>query len=93
MWHELVMHGIGGRTVAEAQQNLSYTEFCRWLVYRKQRGSLHPGLRADRAAGLLALMYASAHKQKGGQDYTLWDFLPFEEEPPITMERAMEAWR
>lgn len=93
MWHELVMHGIGGRTVAEAQQRMSYTEFCRWLTYRRQRGSLHPGLRADRAAGLLALLYANAHRQKGAPALKLWDFLPHEEEPPITLERAMEAWR
>lgn len=38
-------------------------------------------------------MYAGAHKRKGGQDYKLWDFLPHEDEPPITMEQAMEAWR
>ncbi|MCH4563342.1 hypothetical protein MKP05_09390 [Halomonas sp. EGI 63088] len=92
MWHELVMHGIGGRTVAEAQSRMSYTEFCRWLAYRRKRGSLHPGLRADRGAAMLATLYANAHRKKSDTPLSLYTFLPFEEEPPITLERAMELW-
>ena len=38
-------------------------------------------------------MYASAHKAKGKPAPTLWDFLPHEEEPPISLEQAMDAWR
>lgn len=93
MWHELVLNGVGGRTVAEAQQRMSYTEFCRWLAYRRQRGSFNPGLRADRAAGLLAAIYVNAHRKKGATAHSLWDFLPHEDEPPITMEQAMDTWR
>ena len=47
MWHELVLCGIGGRTIAEAQTRLSYEEFCRWASYRALRGLLNPGLRIE----------------------------------------------
>ncbi|WP_422730751.1 phage tail assembly protein T [Onishia taeanensis] len=72
---------------------MSYVEFLRWAAYRRKRGSLHPGLRADRATAPLTLMYANTHRNKGTSAHQIWDFLPHEEEPPITMERAMEAWR
>ncbi|MGM0927522.1 MAG: phage tail assembly protein T [Pseudomonadota bacterium] len=83
---------MGGRTVAEAQQSMSYAEFCRWLAYRRKRGSLHPGLRGDRQAALLAMLYINAHKKKGSQATKLHDLLPHEEEPPISMEEAMKTW-
>lgn len=41
--------GVGGRTVAEAKQNMSYAEFVNWCQYRHQYGSLHVGMRVDRA--------------------------------------------
>ena len=48
MWHELVLCGIGGRTIAEAQQRLSYTEFFAWVRYRRKqsRARLIDGLSA-----------------------------------------------
>lgn len=67
-------------------------EFGRWAAYRRKRGSLHPGLRVDRAVGLLAALYVNSHKKKGSTPHKLWDFLPCEDEPPITMEQAMETW-
>lgn len=87
------MAGIGGRTIAEAQQRLSYAEVQQWVAYRAKRGTLHPGLRQDRAAGLLATLYANAHRQKDAQPYQLWAFLPHEEPPPLTLEQAMAQWR
>lgn len=93
MWHELVLNGVGGRTVAEAQQRMSYTEFCRWLVFRKRRGTLHPGRRGDRQAALLAMIYVNANQKKGATPRKLWDFLPHEEEPSISLEQAMEQWQ
>lgn len=86
------MHGIGGRTVAEAQQRMSYAEFCRWLAYRRKRGTLHPGLRGDRHAALLASLYINARKNKSAQATSIYDLLPYEEEPPISMEQAMQTW-
>lgn len=45
LWCELVMNGIGGRTIAEAQQNMTYPEFMVWMKFRAKRGSLHQGMR------------------------------------------------
>jgi hypothetical protein len=43
----------------------------------------------------LAVLYANGHRDEKvrPQPYTIWDFLAHEEEPPITMEQAMETWQ
>ena len=36
------MNGIGGRTIAEAQENMTYPEFLVWVKFRqKQIGRAH----------------------------------------------------
>lgn len=84
------MNGIGGCTIAEAQQRISYREFLTWARFRAKRGSLHHGTRTDHAAALLASLYANAHSKNGG--YSLYDFLPHEQTPEPTIEQAMAAW-
>lgn len=84
------MAGVGGRTIAEAQERLSYSEFISWQKYRAKRGSLNLGMRVERGAALLATLYANAHSKQGG--YKLFDFMPHEEEPPVSLETAMEKW-
>ncbi|MOA57370.1 hypothetical protein D3C78_1815340 [compost metagenome] len=81
--------GIGGRTVAEAQQRLSYPEFLSWQKYRVKRGSLHLGMRVERGSALLATLYANAH---GKRPYKIHEFMPHEDEPPLSLEQAMNAW-
>ena len=78
------MCGIGGRTIAEAQQRISYPEFVRWAQYRSKRGSLHTGMRVERAAALLATLFANAHSKEGG--YKIYDFMPHDEEPELTLD-------
>jgi len=84
------MHGIGGRTIVEAQQNLSYREFLKWCRFRAKRGSLHLGMRVDRASALLAAIYRNSHSKEGG--YKIHDFAPFEDVPELTLEQAMKEW-
>lgn len=91
MWHELVLCGVGGRTIAEAQHRISYKEFLRWAEYRALRGSLHIGMRVEGGIGMLAAMYANAHSKYGG--YSAYDFAPHLEEPEISLEQAMERWQ
>lgn len=91
MWHELVLNGIGGNTILEAQHKVSYDEFMSWAAYRRMRGSLNVGLRIDRGSALLASMYANSKSKNGG--YRVYDFTPFEEEPPISVDQAMEKWK
>ncbi|WP_263293054.1 hypothetical protein [Pseudomonas sp. BF-R-30] len=38
----------------------------------------------------LAVLYANAHSKNGG--YTLYDFMPHDSEPEISLEQAMESW-
>ena len=85
------MNGIGGCTVAEAKACMSYREFRRWVAFRNKRGSLNPGLRQEYGAAMLASILANVHSKKGG--YRVWDFAPHHDEPPITVEQAMEAWK
>lgn len=84
------MHGIGGRTIAEAQETLSYREFQTWCRYRRKRGSMNVGMRVDRGAALLAALYSNAHSKEGGK--RIHDFAPHEDVPTLTLEQAMKEW-
>lgn len=86
------MCGVGGRTIAEAQQRISYVEFCQWSQYRAKRGSLNLGLRVERGSALLATMYANAHRSKHAAAFQLHDFAPHHDQPVITLEEAMKTW-
>jgi len=78
--------GIGGKTIEEAQKNISYEEFIRWVVYRKKRGSLHFGMRIEKSSALLAQIIANRYRGKDDPPFSLYDFTPHEEEPELTIE-------
>lgn len=86
------MCGIGGRTIAEAQQRMSWKEFVRWSKYRQMRGTLNLGMRLERGSALLASMYANRHRDKNTPAYDLYDFAPHHEQPEATLEEAMASW-
>ena len=88
-WAELVLNGIGGRTIAEAKASISYREFQFWREYAKTRGSLNIGLRLDDALADLKYMYAVAEGFKVEDRY---DFLPFHDAPEISFEEAMQMF-
>lgn len=90
MWHELVLNGIGGNTIAEAVQNMSYVEFCQWCRYRRQFGSMNVGMRVEHGAAMNASLFASANSKRS---YKIFDFAPHINEPKIEMDWAMENWR
>ena len=54
----MVLAGVGGRTVEEAQNRMSYSEFVQWIAYRNRWGSLHLGMRIDRATARGAALFA-----------------------------------
>lgn len=88
------MCGIGGRTIAEAQQRMSYPEFARWVAYRRKRGPLNLGLRVDRGAAVLAQLYApTKYKREGGGRFRLSDFMPWADEQPVSLDEAMAEWK
>jgi hypothetical protein len=67
-----VLNGIGGRTVEEAQERMSYAEFLDWLTFIKMRGSLNLGNRLESG---FALLLSSWIKSKGGTAEQI-DFMP-----------------
>jgi hypothetical protein len=60
------------------------------MRYRKLRGGFNLGLRVERGSALLAMLYANAHSKNGG--YSIFDFMPNMDEPPLTLEQAQERW-
>lgn len=54
-----------------------------------QAGSLHVGMRVERGSALLAALYANSHSK---ETYKLYDFMPHEEEPVISLDQALETW-
>lgn len=89
----MVLAGVGGRTIVEAQRNLSHAEFFAWAEYRKKRGPLNPLLRQESGFALLAGLLCAAHgiKGSGGQILTHKDFMPYaHDEPEATVEDFMK---
>lgn len=93
MWHELVLNGIGGHTIAEAQERISAAEFGRWVAYRKKRGSLHPGLRAEAAVATLSALTANLHRKKDAPAFSFYAFAPHHDEPKLSLAEAMQNWK
>jgi hypothetical protein len=85
-WHELVLAGIGGCTVAEAKENLQYAEFLDWLIYRKMRGSLNIGTRLESGVALLA--YLINHVAGGTAAPS--DFMPHADPREASVTDVME---
>lgn len=86
------MLGVGGNTIDQAQQNLSYEEVQRWAAYRKKRGSLNVGMRIEYGTAMLAKLFIDFHRKKGANPVPIHELMPHEEEPEITLEDAMKNW-
>ena len=98
VWCELVLAGVGGKTIEEAKQRLSYDEFQLWVEYRKRHGPLWHGPRLEHGAALVAHTVASvAPRKKGARGPKFSDFLPQRAQAssgePIDLETAMKTWR
>lgn len=87
--HDLVAAGIGGRTVAEARERLSWEELQSWMLYVKENGPLSVGQRLDYGLARIMLMLSGLAGSKTPKQ--LKDFLPAyytraEEEEELTLE-------
>lgn len=67
-----MLAGVGGCTVAEAKERLSYEESLAWAKYMDLRGSLHTGMRLEVGFALLAQMINHAL----GGNASIDDFAP-----------------
>lgn len=61
-----------------------------WLAYINKRGSLNIGRRIEFGSALLLTGYANMNTKNGG--YKVYDFMPHESEPEISLEEAQKAW-
>ncbi|ATX89005.1 TPA: phage tail protein [Klebsiella aerogenes] len=86
------MNGIGGRTIAEAQERMSRREFLVWLKYREKYGQFNLMMRTEWGASLVASVLANVNKAKGSPIFKVSDFAPHINEPPISLEDAMNSW-
>lgn len=85
------MCGIGGKTIEEAQRNLSYEEYLRWVSFRSKRGSLNVGLRIEHSSAMVAHMIANRYRPKDAAPFSIYDFAPHVDEPELTID-DMKEW-
>ncbi len=83
-----MLAGIGGRTIAEAKQSMSYAEALDWAEYRRLRGSFNAGTRIEWSSALLSMMI---NRATGGKA-EMSDYMPHADEPEATIEYAMRNW-
>lgn len=82
-----MLNGIGGRTIAEARERMTWDEFQMWASYRAKRGSLNQGMRVETAVARLCALYANFKRQSPDSSrFHLEDFAPHMEERIIPIE-------
>lgn len=67
------MNGVGGRTIAEAKQNLSLVEARHWAQYMRRHGGLNTAERVEQAA---ALICSTVSILAGNKRSKVADFIP-----------------
>lgn len=77
-WHELVLAGVGGRTIAEAKARLTYNEAQSWFLYMQERGTFSLGQRIDEMSATLGYMLAAVN---GVKNKSVEDYLPDRSKP------------
>ncbi len=85
-----MLNGIGGRTIAEARQRISYAEFALWQAYRVKRGSLNIGMRVEENTAMLSMIYANSKIGKGDKAFSIYDFAPHLDEPEIELHELFK---
>lgn len=86
------MNGVGGRTIAEAKQNISCVEFAQWCQFRAARGTMHTGMRLEEVFGRWQANYFTFHSKSGQKKMA--DFMPHytEAQRELSIEEAMAEW-
>lgn len=77
-----MLNGIGGKTIEEAKQNISYAEYLDWCEYIKKRGTLDVGSRLEWAAAMISMI---VNNSAGGKA-KMTDFMPHWEQPQAKIE-------
>ena len=85
-WCELVINGIGGRTIAEAKANISRPELMTWRSYRDKYGSLFFGRRLEQEFARLFVRYFNSHASEDERIEDAREYMLHEEIPPTSFE-------
>lgn len=80
------MNGIGGRTIAEAHENMTMPEFLVWQKFRNKRGSLHMGMRVEESVAKFLAYWFNSKTAKDAPKHYPQDFAPHMDERIITVE-------
>lgn len=86
------MNGIGGRTIAEAQERMGLREFQMWVKYRNKYGTLNVMMRTEWGAALVSSVLANINKPNNTPPYKVSDFAPHISEPILSLEEAIKSW-
>jgi hypothetical protein len=85
------MNGIGGRTVEEAQRNMSWAEAMQWMEFIGKRGTLNFGMRLEILMSQLMECVMAGKKKRDGSAYTFKDWAIHLDKPELTIENAISA--
>lgn len=83
------MNGVGGRSIAEAKQQLSYKEVLLWRAYYERYGSLNVNRRLQCELAELKTMLAV---KLGMKDIEIYDFMPNEDAPVIGFDEMRSQY-
>ena len=86
------MNGIGGRTIAEAQERMTYSEFVVWMKFRAKRGPLHLGMRVEMALAQFQALYVNSKTAKDAPRLYQQDFAPHMDARIESLEEAVASW-
>lgn len=86
-----MLNGVGGTTIAEAQENMTWPEFLKWAAFRAKRGSLNTGYRVEVAVARLCALTANFQRTKQtDRVYHVEDFAPHMDERVISLAEFAE---
>lgn len=88
-----MLNGIGGRTIAEAKERISYVEVMQWIAFINKRGTLNNGMRLEALIAQLCLVTCQANnmKKRDGSHYTIEDFMLHAEEHEMSEDEVTRA--
>lgn len=72
-----MLNGVGGSTVKQAKERISYREFLDWCSYIEETGSLDLGGRFEQGIAMLSMV---VNRSAGGKS-NIEDFLPKRQKP------------
>lgn len=77
-----MLNGVGGRTIAEAKERISYDEYQDWVEYAKRRGGFNLGMRIEACSAMIAVQVNNGNGGKA----KMADFMPHKDEPVASLE-------